>query len=75
MVLTLWPKEKDEREKDITSDEKNSKRKQVKTQKTVGKIKVKRTGKIRKKRERWERKGYNEWAKNLEIEQAETTKK
>ena len=75
MVLTLWPKEKDEREKDITSDEKNSKRKQVKTQKTVGKIKVKKTGKIRKKRERWETKGYNEWAKNLEIEQAETTKK
>lgn len=27
------------------------------------------------KRERWERKGYNEWAKNLEIEQPETTKK
>ena len=52
MVLTLWPKEKDEREKDITSDEKNPKRKQVKTQKTVGKIKVKKTGKIRKKRER-----------------------
>ena len=52
MVLTLWPKEKDEREKGITSDEKNSKRKEVKTQKTVGKIKVKKTGKIRKKRER-----------------------
>lgn len=27
------------------------------------------------KRERWERKGYNVWGKNLEVEQVETTKK
>ena len=50
VVLTLWQKEKDEREKDITSDEKNSKRKQVKTQKTIGKIKVKKPREDKKKK-------------------------